>query len=451
MKKILAISLAIFALSAGAILPFATPVLADSMNGDDEVYLMVGDANRDYSGDFILVESNGKYGLIDAGTGNQELERQQAIYDFFDKKGITTFEFVILTHAHVDHISALTTVYGTETFSLFDKYQVKELILKDYPDISDIPQTSAGELAEHNGRRRNAYNDAVARARASGAQVGFKDSLTLGDFKVSVVNNYPLSAAEKSARDFNLNYDSLGVLVEKDGYNMFLAGDIESFDFEQTVNDLRSLGVTKLDAFKLNHHGYSVNVNDPQTFRMMTDFNGDVPAIVGITNSTARLLSDPAPVSTRKLAMLESTMTNGLYWYGDGIINFNFSNLSENGLAVSQVGNTLMSSVKHVNGNQVFAQTQLATAPTKEDFIADKMRAPQPTIPQTPAPTPAPAPVLAEEQKASVTANQQAAKIEAPNTGFEQNGFVLLAGLGTVIVTLFLVFTKKLAVSKIEM
>jgi glyoxylase-like metal-dependent hydrolase (beta-lactamase superfamily II) len=121
MKKILAISLAIFALSAGAILPFATPALADSMNGDDEVYLMVGDANRDYSGDFILVESNGKYGLIDAGTGNQELERQQAIYDFFDKKGITTFEFVILTHAHVDHISALTTVYGTETFSLFDK------------------------------------------------------------------------------------------------------------------------------------------------------------------------------------------------------------------------------------------------------------------------------------------------------------------------------------------
>jgi uncharacterized surface anchored protein len=144
-------------------------------------------------------------------------------------------------------------------------------------------------------------------------------------------------------------------------------------------------------------------------------------------------------------------MANGLYWYGDGIINFNFSNLSENGLAVSQVGNTLLSSVKHVNGNQVFAQTQLATAPTKEDFIADKMRAPQPTIPQTPAPTPAPAPVLAEEQKASVTANQQAAKIEAPNTGFEQNGFVLLAGLGTVIVTLFLVFTKKLAVSKIEM
>jgi uncharacterized surface anchored protein len=113
------------------------------------------------------------------------------------------------------------------------------------------------------------------------------------------------------------------------------------------------------------------------------------------------------------------------------------------------VGNTLLSSVKHVNGNQVFAQTQLATAPTKEDFIADKMRAPQPAVPQTPAP--APAPVPAEEQKPNVATDQQAAKIEAPNTGFEQNGFVLLAGLGTVIVTLFLVFTKKLAVSKIEM
>ena len=86
MKKFLAISFAIVALNIGVFLPFSNSAFADQRNGDDEVYMMVGDADRNYSGDFILVESNGKYGLIDAGTGNLELERQKAIYEFFDKK-----------------------------------------------------------------------------------------------------------------------------------------------------------------------------------------------------------------------------------------------------------------------------------------------------------------------------------------------------------------------------
>lgn len=434
MKKFLAISFAIVALNIGVFLPFSNSAFADQRNGDDEVYMMVGDADRNYSGDFILVESNGRYGLIDAGTGNLELERQKAIYEFFDKKGITTFDFVIVTHAHVDHITALTTVYGTETFTLFDKYQVKELILKDYPDISDIPQTSAGELAEHNGRRLNAYNDMIARARANGAWVGFKNSVTLGDFKVYPVNNYPLSSAEKSAADFNLNFDSLGVLIEKNGYNMFLAGDIERFDFAQTISDLRNLGVNKLDAYKINHHGYSIDVNDPQTLSLMTDFNGANSPIVGITNSRGIMANN----SAQKLAMIESTMTNGVYWHRDGITNFNFSNLDENGLVVSQVGNNLQSSVKHVNGQQVFSQARLANAPTKEDFIENKMRYIPPATPQNST-------QQATEQKTEQT------EIKAPNTGFEESKFVVYIGvIASVLALVALGLNKQTKTSKVK-
>jgi hypothetical protein len=38
--------------------------------------------------------------------------------------------------------------------------------------------------------------------------------------------------------------------------------------------------------------------------------------------------------------------------------------------------------VKHVNGQQVFSQARLANAPTKEDFIENKMRYIPPATPQ---------------------------------------------------------------------
>jgi hypothetical protein len=66
MKKFLAISFAIFVAIFGNIASNSNAVWADAINGDDEIFLMVGDENRVYSGDFILVESNGKFGLIDA-------------------------------------------------------------------------------------------------------------------------------------------------------------------------------------------------------------------------------------------------------------------------------------------------------------------------------------------------------------------------------------------------
>ena len=407
MKKILAISFAIF----GNIASNSNAVWADAINGDDEIFLMVGDENRVYSGDFILVESNGKFGLIDAGTsgGDQEEPRQRAIYDFLDKIGVKDLEFVILTHAHGDHNSAMTTAYGNETETIFERYHVKELILKDYPDISKITTITDTERVNYIGERLNAYNDMLAHANATGTKYGFKNSVMLGDFKISIVNNYELNE-EENKRNFNLNYESLGVLVEKDDYKMFLSGDIEWEDFDQTIGDLRKLGVEKLDAFKYNHHGYSINPANPSgNLRLMQTFG---TPIVGLTNERSRLYND-SDTAPAKVAALEKAATTGLYWQGDGIVRFNFSNLSEKGLVVSQVGNTEESVVKHINGAQVFSRNTLNIAPTKEDFIKDDMRA------QT-------AEVIAGIDKNSNTpktskANNGSSKIEAPSTGFMQN------------------------------
>ena len=42
------------------------PAYADNLNGDDKIFLLPS-KNSAQSHDFILVQSNGKFGLIDAG------------------------------------------------------------------------------------------------------------------------------------------------------------------------------------------------------------------------------------------------------------------------------------------------------------------------------------------------------------------------------------------------
>ena len=105
---------------------------------------------------------------------------------------------------------------------------------------------------------------------------------------------------------------------------------------------------------------------------------------------------------------------------------------------VSQVGNNLQSSVKHVNGQQVFSQARLANAPTKEDFIENKMRYIPPATPQNST-------QQATEQKTEQT------EIKAPNTGFEESKFVVYVGvIASVLALVILGLNKQTKTSKVK-
>ncbi len=71
------------------------------VDGDLKVYyLNVGQA------DSILIENAGSYMLIDAGNNSDG----KNLVDYFKKKGITKFDYVIATHAHEDHIGGMDDV-----------------------------------------------------------------------------------------------------------------------------------------------------------------------------------------------------------------------------------------------------------------------------------------------------------------------------------------------------
>lgn len=225
------------------------PAYADNLSGDNKIFLLPS-KNSAQSHDFILVQSNGKFGLIDAGTNqHSEARNQQDIYDFMDKIGVKTLDFVLITHFDEDHITVLSKTLGDETQTIFDKYNVKEVIFKpllDYSLVSSAPELTKN--ADYYAREKQAYDEILNILNLKNISYGLKKSFSMGDFKFNIVNNYDLSDGEKA--NFWINFESLGVLVEKDDYKMFWAEILNKPTWIKSSLTLRVLGLQLLMLLK---------------------------------------------------------------------------------------------------------------------------------------------------------------------------------------------------------
>lgn len=71
-------------------------------------------------GDSIIVEQNGHYMLIDAGTNACEND----LISYIDSLNITKFDYIIATHAHEDHIGSMDAV--------INKYDVEKVLFSKH-------------------------------------------------------------------------------------------------------------------------------------------------------------------------------------------------------------------------------------------------------------------------------------------------------------------------------
>lgn len=340
-------------------------------DGDDKITLIK--PNSKYSSNFVLVESNGHYGLVDAGVqpGNEK-EEFERVTSYLDKVGVKTLDFIFVSHWDVDHYSTLSGIeeLGNYKGTLFDKYEVKEMIFKPL-DIQEF-KTFEGPVKrdwQYYEKMQKGYNDVVATLTSKNIPYSLKDSFKMGDFDFNVVNK--AAAKDDEKQNFWMNLESLGLLVTKTGsdgdkYNMFLAGDLEGYDVPETIQELKELGVNQLDGYELAHHGWSF---DQKERYMLSDELG-VP-ITGVTNAKGNLESSS---KGKKMAEdIEGTFTRGLYWQGDGSVQFDYSDTENKGLVVRQEGNPISWSVKHENGDSVFTK-QDVTPPTQDDLTRDQLK-----------------------------------------------------------------------------
>lgn len=194
-----------------------------------------------YAGDCIYIQMGNTDILIDGGSRENSANTIETYVDQYCKDGI--LEYVIVTHAHQDHIAAFA---GNQTYpSLFTRYECQTII--------DFPRTDATSQVY---KRYIAARDAEVAAGAvhyTALQCynetdGAKRSYELAEgVTMNFLYNY---FYEHKSSDEN-NY-SVCMYINQGEYNYLFTGDLEGPGEEYLV-EYNELPQCKL--FKAGHHG----------------------------------------------------------------------------------------------------------------------------------------------------------------------------------------------------
>lgn len=174
-------------------------------------YLDVGQA------DATLIENNGKYMLIDAGNN----EDGKLLVNYFKSLGIESFEYVVATHAHEDHIGGMDDILNN--FKINNFYM---------PDVVTTTATFEDVVIAMED------NKLVYDTPKIGSSFGFEGC------------NFTVLSVSDDDSDLN---DTSIVLKLVYGTNKFLfMGDAT----EKIEGNILDLGVDlKTDVYKVAHHG----------------------------------------------------------------------------------------------------------------------------------------------------------------------------------------------------
>lgn len=219
----------------------------DNKNGNDKIHFL-NTANSDA----VLIESNGKFALIDAGEGNNNPRRkspykgyEKEVADYIkktasDENGIVTLSFILGTHYHYDHIGAFNAVILDPSIKIEKAYFKKfnPSIAKDYEiERWEIDKT---------------YNSIISNLESLNVQI--ISELPEEEFKFEdfIIKFYNTETSDDFAGKGE-NASSVGVKVTKGNKSAFLASDItESTGLETII----APQVGDIDLLKIGHHGY---------------------------------------------------------------------------------------------------------------------------------------------------------------------------------------------------
>jgi beta-lactamase superfamily II metal-dependent hydrolase len=224
------------------------PIIFSNNSSDDKIHFL-----PTKSGDAILLESNGKFALVDgaedsdnprgfkslAGAGHEKEVVNYIKKVAGDKNGKVTLEFVVGTHAHSDHLGGLDTVVRDKDI------HVKRGYLKVY-DESKI------KVSEVNDWDNKQVYDQLIKALKDEKAIIIQDIPTkafmFGDLTIQFYNT-----TRTSNKRVGENENSLGLLVSKNNQKVFLAGDMNNLDGDE---DRVAKQIGKVDVLKVGHHGY---------------------------------------------------------------------------------------------------------------------------------------------------------------------------------------------------
>lgn len=214
--------------------------------GNDRIHFL-NTANSDA----IIIESNGRFAMIDAGEGNNNPRRktdykgfETEVVDYIKKvcvnnNGDVYLDFILGTHCHYDHIGCYHAVISDNEIGIgkayFKKFNADTA--KDY----EVEKWKIGEV----------YNEIINDLNIRNVEVSdcIPDSMIFGDFTLEFFNTVTPSELDGEGE----NASSIGIKVIKGDKSAFLAADItKSCGLEPSLGDK----IGDIDLLKIGHHGY---------------------------------------------------------------------------------------------------------------------------------------------------------------------------------------------------
>lgn len=172
-------------------------------------------------GDSILLRTEGKAALIDAGTGHTG----EAALPHLQARGLERLDLMVSTHPHADHIGGLDDVLRA--------MGVKLLLDNGLPHTTDAYRKLMADVEE----RGVAYKAAKAGQK-----------IALGQAKLEVLHPGPTPLTGTRS---DLNSNSVVLRLTYGGLCVLFTGDAE----EPTEDALLERGLGRCDVLKVAHHG----------------------------------------------------------------------------------------------------------------------------------------------------------------------------------------------------
>lgn len=220
--------------------------------------------------DAILLENDGKYAFVDTGSKFYYPMIEKHLNDF----NVLDIEFIILTHFHSDH-------YGNVA-NIIRNFKVKKLYLKKYYGLDGTTSSGYDSNEDYIKNEFENYYEILRTALEYDTDVIFIDEKGLNEVTINFnglqldlydVNNrlYELYSNKESEyyqkKQFNENFNCLGVFVKVNDNNIFLGADVTCSKTDivelkelsiKMINKIyEKYNIDHIDIYKSCHHGGS--------------------------------------------------------------------------------------------------------------------------------------------------------------------------------------------------
>lgn len=234
--------------------------------GDDKIHIL-----SLAGADCTILESNGRFGIIDSGEDNDYPDGSDPKYPwregietwghdarvlgYLDSLGVnpSNLDFYVGTHAHSDHIGLADTIIY--------KYRPQHIYTPEYDDSYITDKTRLWD-------NQKVYDDMIKAANwawaAYGASLdqhvrpGYHDRITLGDMDIRIVPFDP-DESYKRTGVYDANLIGYGVKATAFGASAFISADLETTN---GVGDRVADRVGRVNVLKSPHHGLPNGSNE---------------------------------------------------------------------------------------------------------------------------------------------------------------------------------------------